>query len=54
MEAQVFTIPWGNPREAGIEPKPQSMPSLEHSTVEKMIAERQVYQSNGSTLPIRD
>jgi hypothetical protein len=42
MEAQLFTIPWGNPREAEIEPKPRSMPCLEHSTVEEMIAEQRI------------
>src|ERR1700692_3717277 len=33
VNAQFFTIPWGNPREA-IEPEGTTLPSLEHSAVE--------------------
>jgi hypothetical protein len=42
MKAKVFTIPWGSPREVIVEPIARSMPSLEHSTADKIIAERQM------------
>lgn len=42
MNGKVFTIPWGSPREAIVEPIARSMPSLEHSTADKIIAERQM------------
>jgi hypothetical protein len=54
MEVQVFTVPWGNPREAEVEPKARSMPTLEHSTADKMIAERKMRKNVDSYLLSRD
>lgn len=39
MNAQLFTIPWGSPREAEVEPEARSTPSLEHPTADEIIAE---------------
>ena len=37
-DSQLFTFPWGIPREAETEPESSTKPSLEHSAAEDIVA----------------